>query len=186
MRNEARLTEVLVKADQLARRVRELAGQINTDYAGRELLLIGVLKGALVFLSDLMRRIDVPCEIDFITVTSYGLARESSGLVKVERPVETELEGRHVLVVEDIVETGRTMQRVLRELGAHNPASLEVCVLLMKQQTLKVALEPPRYVGFDEIPNRFVVGYGLDYAQHYRNLPNVTMLDEVRRSTDSA
>jgi hypoxanthine phosphoribosyltransferase len=168
--------EILVQPDELSRRVRELGRQISADYAGRDLLLVGVLKGAVFFLSDLMRHIDVPCEVDFMAVASYGSATDSSGVVRILKDLDVALEGRHVLIVEDIIDSGLTLQYLLRSLGARNPASIEVCALLTKPERRKVELEP-RYVGF-EIPNRFVVGYGLDHAERYRNLPYVAVLED--------
>jgi hypoxanthine phosphoribosyltransferase len=168
--------EILVQPDDLSRRVRELGAQITVDYQGRDLLLVGVLKGAVFFLSDLMRHIAVPCEVDFMAVASYGSATDSSGVVRILKDLDAALEDRHVLIVEDIVDSGLTLQYLLRNLGARNPASIEVCALLTKPDRRKVQLEP-RYVGF-EIPNRFVVGYGLDYRERYRNLPYVAVLEE--------
>jgi hypoxanthine phosphoribosyltransferase len=173
---DAPVGEILVQPDELSRRVRELGRQISADYAGRDLLLVGVLKGAVFFLSDLMRHIDVPCEVDFMAVASYGSATDSSGVVRILKDLDVALEERHVLIVEDIIDSGLTLQYLLRSLGARNPASIEVCALLTKPERRKVELEP-RYVGF-EIPNRFVVGYGLDYGERYRNLPYVAVLEE--------
>jgi hypoxanthine phosphoribosyltransferase len=173
---DAPVGEILVQPDELSRRVRELGRQISADYAGRDLLLVGVLKGAVFFLSDLMRHIDVPCEVDFMAVASYGSATDSSGVVRILKDLDVALEDRHVLIVEDIIDSGLTLQYLLRSLGARNPASIEVCALLTKPERRKVELEP-RYVGF-EIPNRFVVGYGLDSGERYRNLPYVAVLEE--------
>jgi hypoxanthine phosphoribosyltransferase len=167
--------EILVTADQLQRRVRELGEQISRDYAGRDLLMVGVLKGAVFFLSDLMRRVDTPCEVDFMAVASYGSATDSSGVVRILKDLDRPIEGREVLIVEDIVDSGLTLQYLLRSLGARNPASLEVCALLTKPDRRKVDL-PTRYVGF-EIPNRFAIGYGLDHAERYRNLPYIAALE---------
>ena len=172
----AAVGEILVQPDELARRVRELGRQITVDYEGRDLLLVGVLKGAVFFLSDLMRHIDVPCEVDFMAVASYGSATDSSGVVRILKDLDVSIEGRNVLIVEDIIDSGLTLQYLLRSLGARNPASIEVCALLTKPERRKVELEP-RYVGF-EIPNRFVVGYGLDHGERYRNLPYVAVLNE--------
>ncbi len=173
MRDEA-VGEILVQPDDLSRRVRELGAQITEDYAGRDLLLVGVLKGAIFFLSDLMRQIEVPCEVDFMAVASYGSSTDSSGVVRILKDLDDPIEGRHVLIVEDIVDSGLTLQYLLRNLAARDPETIEVCALLTKPARRKVAVEP-RYVGF-EIPNRFVVGYGLDHVERYRNLPYVAVL----------
>jgi hypoxanthine phosphoribosyltransferase len=180
---EGELGEVLVGAEDLRRRVRELGEQISRDYGTRpsrlrppsSLLLVGVLKGAVFFLSDLMRHIDVPVEVDFMAVASYGSATDSSGVVRILKDLDAAIEGRDVLIVEDIVDSGLTLQYLLRNLGSRNPASLEVCALLTKPERRKVQFQA-RYVGF-EIPDRFVVGYGLDYAERYRNLPFVAALE---------
>ena len=171
---DAAVGEILVQPDDLSRRVRQLGEQISADYAGRDLLLVGVLKGAVFFLSDLMRHIRIPCEVDFMAVASYGSATDSSGVVRILKDLDAAIEGRHVLIVEDIIDSGLTLQYLLRNLGARDPASIEVCALLTKPERRKVELEP-RYVGF-EIPNRFVVGYGLDHGERYRNLPYVAVL----------
>jgi hypoxanthine phosphoribosyltransferase len=167
--------EVLVSAEEVQLRVAELGEQISRDYAGRSLLLIGVLKGAVFFLSDLMRFIDVPVEVDFMAVASYGSATDSSGVVRILKDLDASIEGRDVLIVEDIVDSGLTLQYLMRNLGSRNPSTLEVCALLTKPERRKVDL-PTRYVGF-EIPNRFVVGYGLDYDERHRNLPFVAVLE---------
>jgi hypoxanthine phosphoribosyltransferase len=167
--------EILVQADQLKHRIRELGESISRDYADKDLLLVGVLKGAVFFLSDLMRYIDVPVEVDFMAVASYGSATDSSGVVRILKDLDAAIEGRDVLIVEDIVDSGLTLQYLMRNLGSRNPASLEVCALLTKPERRKVDL-PTRYVGF-EIPNRFVVGYGLDYGERHRNLPYVAALE---------
>ena len=172
--SEPGLGEVLVTAEELQRRVAELGEQISGDYAGRPLLLIGVLKGAVFFLSDLMRFIDIPVEVDFMAVASYGSATDSSGVVRILKDLDASIEGRDVLIVEDIVDSGLTLQYLMRNLGSRNPRSLEVCALLTKPERRKVDL-PTRYVGF-EIPDRFVVGYGLDYRERHRNLPFVAVL----------
>ncbi len=166
--------EILVQSDELQHRVRELGAEISHDYVDRDLLLVGVLKGAILFLSDLMRVIDVPCEVDFMAVASYGSATESSGVVRILKDLDAPIEGRHVLIVEDIVDSGLTLQYLLRNLKARSPASLEVCALLTKPERRRVDL-PTRYVGF-EIPNRFAIGYGLDHGERYRNLPYVAAL----------
>jgi hypoxanthine phosphoribosyltransferase len=166
--------EILVESDALSARVRELGEQISADYVGRDLLLVGVLKGAVFFLSDLMRHIDVACEVDFMAVASYGSSTDSSGVVRILKDLDIPIEGREVLIVEDIVDSGLTLSYLLRTLNARNPASLEVCALLTKPDRRKVDL-PIRYVGF-EIPNQFAIGYGLDHAERYRNLPYVAVL----------
>jgi len=168
--------EILVQPDDLKRRVRELGEKISADYDGRDLLLIGVLKGAVFFLSDLMRSITIPCEVDFMAVASYGSATDSSGVVRILKDLDASIEGRDVLIVEDIVDSGLTLQYLLRNLGARDPRTIDVCALLTKPDRRKVDLEP-RYVGF-EIPNRFVIGYGLDHAERYRNLPYVATLKQ--------
>ena len=172
---EPAIGEVLVAANDLQRRVVELGAEISSDYAGRTLLLVGVLKGAVFFLSDLMRFIDIPVEVDFMAVASYGSATDSSGVVRILKDLDVAIEGRDVLIVEDIVDSGLTLQYLMRNLGSRNPRTLEVCALLTKPERRKVDL-PTRYVGF-EIPDRFVVGYGLDYAERHRNLPFVAVLD---------
>jgi tRNA(Ile)-lysidine synthase len=166
--------ETLVPAEALQRRVRELAQEISRDYAGRSLLLIGVLKGAVFFLSDLMRSIDIPVEVDFMAVASYGSATDSSGVVRILKDLDVAIDDRDVLIVEDIVDSGLTLQYLMRNLGSRNPRSLEVCALLTKPSRRKVELHP-RYVGF-EIPDKFAIGYGLDHAERYRNLPFVAAL----------
>jgi hypoxanthine phosphoribosyltransferase len=168
--------EILVQRDELEHRVRELAEEVSRDYADRELLLVGVLKGAVFFLSDLMRHLEVDCEVDFMAVSSYGSSTDSSGVVRILKDLDVSIEGRHVLIVEDIVDSGLTLSYLLRTLRARNPASLEVCALLTKPERRKVDL-PIRYVGF-EIPNRFAIGYGLDHAERFRNLPFVAVLEE--------
>jgi len=172
---DGHIGEILISAEELDRRVSELARQISRDYEGRDLVLVGVLKGAVFFLSDLMRRLDVPVEVDFMAVASYGSATKSSGVVRILKDLDAAIEGRDVLIVEDIVDSGLTLQYLLRNLAGRNPRSLEVCALLIKPERQKVDL-PTRYVGF-EIPNRFAIGYGLDYAERYRNLPYVAALE---------
>lgn len=166
--------EILVQSDDLRQRIRALAAEINEDYAGKNLLLVGVLKGAIFFLADLMRQLEVECELDFMAVSSYGSSTESSGVVRILKDLDTPIEGRDVLIVEDIVDSGLTLSYLMKNLGSRNPASLEVCSLLVKPDRFKV--DPNlRYVGF-EIPDKFVVGYGLDHAQQLRNLPYVAAL----------
>jgi hypoxanthine phosphoribosyltransferase len=168
--------EILVQPDDLAHRVRELAAEISKDYEGKDLVLVGVLKGAVFFLSDLMRELTVECEVDFMAVSSYGSSTESSGVVRILKDLDTAIDGRHVLVVEDIVDSGLTLKYLLRTLAARNPASLEVVALLEKPERRKVDLRIS-YTGF-EIPNKFVVGYGLDHEERFRNLPYVAALNQ--------
>jgi hypoxanthine phosphoribosyltransferase len=168
--------ETLVSREDLLRRVAELGAEISRDYDGRDLVMVGVLKGAVLFLADLMRSIDVPCEVDFMAVSSYGSQTDSSGVVRILKDLDASIAGRDVLVVEDIIDSGLTLQYLMRNLRARDPASLEVCALLTKPERLRVDLSP-RYVGF-EIPDRFAIGYGLDHAQRYRNLDYVAALDQ--------
>ena len=176
MLRDAAIAEILVQADDLTHRVRQLGDEITRDYEGRDLLLVGVLKGAIFFLSDLMRHIEVPCELDFMAVASYGSSTQSSGVVRILKDLDAAIEGRDVLIVEDIVDSGLTLSYLLRALRARNPASLEVCALLTKPDRREVDL-PIRYIGF-EIPNKFAIGYGLDHAERFRNLPYVAALRE--------
>jgi hypoxanthine phosphoribosyltransferase len=168
--------EILVQPDELKQKVRDLGERISQDYADKDLLLVCVLKGAVFFLADLMRSIRIPCEVDFMAVSSYGSATDSSGVVRILKDLDRAIEGRDVLIVEDIVDSGLTLQYLLRNLGARDPASLEVCALLTKPERRKVDLAT-KYVGF-EIPDRFAIGYGLDHVEKHRNLPYVASLDE--------
>ena len=171
---EAGVGEVLIEADRLQERIRELGRELSADYAGRELLLVGVLKGAVFFMADLMRSLTVPCEIDFMAISSYGAATDSSGVVRILKDLDINIEGRHVLVVEDIIDSGLTLSYLLRNLESREPATLEICALLTKPDRREIDVRV-RYVGF-EIPNKFVIGYGLDFAERYRNLPYVGVL----------
>ena len=171
---DAAIGEILVQPDELQHRVRELGAEITRDYAGREPLLVCVLKGAVFFLSDLMRSIELPCEVDFMAVSSYGAATKTSGVVRILKDLDHDLRDRDVLVVEDIVDSGLTLKYLLKNLAGRKPATLEVAALLRKEGIQQVNLDV-RYVGFD-IPNEFVVGYGLDYAEKYRNLPFIGTL----------
>ncbi len=173
---DPQIGEILVQPDDLKRKVREIGQQISADYAEKDLLLVCVLKGAVFFLADLMRHIDIPCEVDFMAVSSYGSETDSSGVVRILKDLDRPIAGRDVLIIEDIVDSGLTLQYLLRNLGAREPASLEVCALLTKPERRKVEL-PTRYVGF-EIPDKFAIGYGLDVAERYRNLPYVAALTE--------
>jgi hypoxanthine phosphoribosyltransferase len=173
---DAQIGEILVQPDELSERVRALGREVTQDYRGKDLVLIGVLKGAVFFLADVMRAIDLPCEVDFMAVASYGSATDSSGVVRILKDLDISIQDRDVLIVEDIVDSGLTLQYLMRNLGARGPASLEVCALLTKPDRRKVDV-PIRYVGF-EIPDRFAIGYGLDHAERYRNLPYVASLAE--------
>jgi len=166
--------EILVDEETLRTRVEELGAEISADYAGQDLLLVGVLKGAVFFMADLMRKLTVPCEIDFMAISSYGAATDSSGVVRILKDLDINIAGRNVLVVEDIIDSGLTLSYLIRNLSARRPATLEVCALLTKPERREIEV-PVRYVGF-EIPNRFVIGYGLDYAERYRNLPYIGVL----------
>jgi hypoxanthine phosphoribosyltransferase len=166
--------ETLVSQEDLERRVAALGAEISEDYRDRDLVLVGVLKGAVLFIADLMRHLTVPCELDFMAVSSYGSSTDSSGVVRILKDLEASIEGRDVLIVEDIIDSGLTLQYLLRNLRARGPRSLEVCALLTKPERRRVDL-PTRYVGF-EIPNRFAIGYGLDLDQRYRNLRYVAAL----------
>lgn len=172
-----RIGEVLVSRDDLWRRVQELGAEISADYEGRDLVLVGVLKGAVMFIADLMRCLTVPCEVDFMAVSSYGSSTDSSGVVRILKDLDSSIEGRDVLIVEDIIDSGLTLQYLIRNLKVRSPRTLEVCALLTKPERRRVDL-PTRYVGF-EIPNRFAIGYGLDHAQKYRNLDYVAALEEA-------
>ncbi|MHB8470496.1 MAG: hypoxanthine phosphoribosyltransferase [Gaiellaceae bacterium] len=172
---EQAVTETLIDEATLQRRIAELGGEISSDYAGRDLLLVGVLKGAVFFMADLMRGLTIPCEIDFMAISSYGDSTDSSGVVRILKDLDINIEGRDVLVVEDIIDSGLTLSYLMRNLEAREPASLEICALLTKPERREIDV-PVRYVGF-EIPNRFVIGYGLDFAERYRNLPYVGVLD---------
>jgi hypoxanthine phosphoribosyltransferase len=174
----AAVSEILIDEETLHGRIAELGAQISDDYRGQDLILIGVLKGAIFFMADLMRSIDIPCEVDFMAISSYGAGIDSSGVVRILKDLDVSIEGRNVLVVEDIVDSGLTLSYLLRNLEAREPASLEVCALLTKPERRENDVAC-RYVGF-EIPNRFVIGYGLDFAERYRNLPYVGVLrDEL-------
>jgi hypoxanthine phosphoribosyltransferase len=167
---------ILVGEEDLDRRIRELGAEISRDYRGKDLVLLGILKGAVLFLSDLVRRIDITAEVDFMAVASYGNATKSSGVVQILKDLEGPIEGRDVLIVEDIVDTGLTLRYLHDTLQGRNPRSLEVCALLAKPEAQIVEV-PVKYLGF-EIPNEFVVGYGLDYQQRYRGLPYVGVLNQ--------
>ncbi len=166
--------EVLIPSSEIQEKVAEIGERITRDYKGERPLLVGILRGAVVVLGDLMRRIDLPCELDFMDISSYGTGTSSSGVVRILNDLEEDITGRHVLIVEDIVDTGLTLSYLRRALLQRNPASLEICSLLSKPERRRAELEV-KYLGF-EVPDEFVVGYGLDYAGAYRNLPDVCIL----------
>lgn len=168
--------DILVPGDDLRRRVAELGKEINRDYQGMDLVLVGVLKGAVIFIADLMRHLEIPCELDFMAVSSYGSQKDSSGVVRILKDLDASIAGRDVLIIEDIIDSGLTLQYLLRSLRAREPRSLEVCALLTKPDRHRVNVKT-RYVGF-EIPDRFAIGYGLDQGQKYRNLDYVAALAE--------
>ena len=167
--------KVLIDEQTLRARVAEIGAEISSDYAGKDILLVGVLKGAVFFMADLMRHLSIPCEVDFMAISSYGASTDSSGVVRILKDLDINIDGRHVLVVEDIIDSGLTLSYLMRNLEAREPASLEICALLTKPDRREMDV-PVRYIGF-EIPNEFVIGYGLDYAERYRNLPYVGVLD---------
>jgi hypoxanthine phosphoribosyltransferase len=169
-------TKIIVTREEIARRVAELAAEISRDYKDKNPLLIGVLKGSFVFMSDLVRSMNIPIEIDFIRLSSYGVCTESSGRIRVIKRLETPIKGRHVLVVEDIVDSGCTLSYLLDCLKRRKPASVKVCALFNKPSRRKAEV-PIDYVGF-QIPDAFVVGYGLDFGEKFRHLPDLCILEE--------
>src|SRR5690348_2044881 len=170
----ADLKQVLISAERVRQRVAELAAQIDADYAGRELLLVGVLKGAVMVMADLARAIRLPVEMDWMAISSYGSGTKSSGVVRILKDLDTDISGRHVLIVEDIVDSGLTLSWLVGNLRSRQPASLRLCVLLRKPAAALMDVDVA-YIGFD-IANEFVVGYGLGYAERYRNLPFIGTL----------
>lgn len=168
------VAEVLISSEQIGERVCEIGERITRDYAGEKPLLVGILRGAVVVMGDLMRCIDLPCEIDFMDISSYGTGTSSSGVVRILKDLEEDITDRHVLIVEDIIDTGLTLSYIRRSLLARGPASLEICALLSKPSRRRVELDV-KYLGF-EVPDEFVVGYGLDFAGAYRNLPDICVL----------
>ena len=168
------LEKVLLTEQQITQRLQELARTIDSDYADQDPLLVGVLKGAVMVMADLTRLLSLPIETDWMAVSSYGSGTKSSGVVRILKDLERDITGRHVLIVEDIVDSGLTLSWLMANLGSRGPASVEVCTLLRKPDAAKVDVRL-RYVGFD-IPNEFVVGYGLDYAERYRDLPYIATL----------
>lgn len=168
------IKSILISEEEIAKRVKELGKQLTEDYKGKELLVVGILKGCMLFLSDLVRTIDLPLTLDFMVVSSYGATTKSSGVVRIVKDLEREIEGKDVLIVEDIVDTGLTLSYLVENFKARNPKSVKVCSLLDKPDRRKAQVEI-QYIGF-KIPDEFVVGYGLDYGENYRNLPFVCVL----------
>ncbi|MEG1584189.1 MAG: hypoxanthine phosphoribosyltransferase [Anaerovorax sp.] len=177
MDKEYKFGEVLITEEQIHNRVVELGKQISKDYQGEEILLVGILRGSVLFLSDLMRAISADTKIDFMAVSSYGASTKSTGVVKINKDLESSIEGLHVIVVEDIVDTGITLHYLKTYLQDRLPKSLKVCTFLDKPERRQVNIEAD-YVGF-EVDNKFIIGYGLDYGQKYRNLPYITCLEEI-------
>lgn len=167
--------KILLPAETIQARVAELGAQISQEYAGKTPLAVGILRGAVVFMADLVRHITLPIELDFMAVCSYGKATKTSGVVRILKDLDEDIKGRDVLLVEDVLDTGLTLDYIVQYLGAREPASLEVCVLLNKQLPGRTISTQIKYCGFD-VPDEFVVGYGLDYGEHYRNLPYVCTL----------
>ena len=168
------IDQVLITRERLADRIDELAAAISVDYAGKEVVLVGILKGAVFFMADLARRITIPCALDFMAVSSYGSTTDSSGVVRILKDLDSSIEGRHILIVEDVIDSGLTLSYLVKSLNARRPASLEICTLLTKPSRRHAKLAC-RYVGF-EIPDVFVVGYGLDLAESYRTLDFIATL----------
>lgn len=168
---DPRIGEILISEERLQARIGELADEISADYAGQEVLVVGVLKGALLFIADLVRRLTVPCTMDFMAVSSYGSNTHSSGVVRILKDLDAPIAGKHVLVVEDVVDSGLTLSYLMKNLRSREPASLELCTLMVKPSGRRVPIEM-RYVGF-EMPDAFVVGYGLDFDEHFRQLPYI-------------
>jgi len=170
------IKEVLLTESDLANKISQIGKSISKDYEGRELILIGVLKGSVMFMADLMKKIEIPCSMDFMAVSSYGNSTKSTGVVRILKDLDFEIEGKDVLIVEDIIDTGVTLKYLVEYLKARKPNSLEICSLLNKQDRRKVDISA-KYIGF-EVPDFFLVGFGLDYAEKYRNLPFIGILKE--------
>ncbi len=168
--------EVLIPRDEIARMCQRLGAQISADYAGREVILVGVLKGAYVFMADLARHLSIPCRIDFISVSSYGSGTRTSGVVRITKDLDSDISGKHIIVVEDIVDSGLTLKHLRQLLGTRNPASIALCTAFDKPDRRRVEIEV-EYVGM-QIPDEFIVGYGLDFDGKFRNLPDVSILGD--------
>ena len=175
MHTDPLIGEILISEERLQERIGELAAEISSDYEGREVLVVGVLKGALLFIADLVRKLSVPVTMDFMAVSSYGSSTQSSGVVRILKDLDAPIAGKHVLVVEDVVDSGLTLAYLMKNLRSREPASLELCTLMAKPGAARVAVDM-RYVGF-EMPGAFVVGYGLDYAERYRELPYIAVFN---------
>jgi hypoxanthine phosphoribosyltransferase len=173
--SDPRIGEVLIDEARLQARIAELAAEISADYAGREVLVVGVLKGALLFISDLVRKLTVPCRMDFMAVSSYGSNTQSSGVVRILKDLDAPIAGRHVLVVEDVVDSGLTLSYLMKNLASRDPATLELATLMLKPAARQLPITM-RYVGF-EMPSTFVVGYGLDFNEEFRQLPYIAALN---------
>lgn len=170
------IKQVLLTEEVLRDKIKEIGAQISKDYEGRDLILLGILKGSVMFMADLMKEISIPCKMDFMAVSSYGDSTQSSGIVKIIKDLDFEIKGKDILIVEDIIDSGVTLKYLMKYLGARNPRSLEIACLLNKPERRKEELDV-KYLGFD-VPDYFLVGYGLDYAEIYRNLPYIGILDE--------
>ncbi len=168
------IKEVLFSSDTLSEKVRELAGKISEDYKGKNLVVVGILKGSVIFAAELIKNISIQCEIDFMAVSSYGNSTETSGVVRILKDLDSNIEGKDILIVEDIVDTGTTLKYLLQYLKARKANSIEIVALLNKPARRKVDLDV-KYIGF-EVPDAFIVGYGIDYAERYRNLPYIGIL----------
>jgi hypoxanthine phosphoribosyltransferase len=168
------IKEILFSEEVLTKRIKELADEISTDYKGKELVVVGILKGSVIFAAELIKNISIPCEIDFMAVSSYGNSTETSGVVRILKDLDSNIEGKDILIVEDIVDTGVTLAYLLKYLKARKANSIEIVALLNKQARRVSDLEV-KYIGF-EVPDGFIVGYGIDYAEKYRNLPFIGIL----------
>lgn len=174
MRND--IEKVLLSEEKLKEKIEEIGKAISKDYKGKELILVGILKGSVPFMADLLKEIEIPCSMDFMAVSSYGNSTESSGVVRILKDLDFEIEGKNVLIVEDIIDSGITLKYLMKYLKAKNPESVEIACLLNKPERREVDIDV-KYLGFD-VPNYFLVGYGLDFAEKYRNLPFIGILKE--------
>lgn len=170
------IKEILLTQEQIQERTKELGKQISEDYKGKDLILLGILKGSVMFMAELMKQVTIPCEMDFMAVSSYGNSTQSSGIVKIVKDLDSEIKGKHILIVEDIIDSGITLKYLTKYLGARNPASVDIACLLNKKERRKEDVFA-KYIGF-EVPDYFLVGFGLDYAEKYRNLPYIGILKE--------